>query len=69
MDPNGTESLGLSQPTMAPSSRIYQILSKLPRRLCIACVSCDKGSVEGRTGLIRRYIPNGDRMDKCSVHC
>ena len=31
--------------------------------------SCDKGSVEGHTGLIRRYIPKGDRMDKCGVHC
>lgn len=29
--------------------------------------SCDKGSVEGRIELIRRYIPKGDRMDKCSV--
>lgn len=29
--------------------------------------SCDKGSVEGRIKLIRRYIPKGDRMDKCSV--
>lgn len=29
--------------------------------------SCDKGSVEGHTGLIRRYIPKRDRMDKCSV--
>lgn len=29
--------------------------------------SCDKGSVEGRTGLIRHYLPKGDRMDKCSV--
>lgn len=29
--------------------------------------SCDKGSTEGRTGLIRRYIPKRDRMDKCSV--
>ena len=31
--------------------------------------SYDKGSVEGRTGLIRRYIPKGDCMDKCSAHC
>ena len=29
--------------------------------------SCDKCSVEGRTGLIRRYIPKGDWMDKCSA--
>ena len=29
--------------------------------------SCDKGSVESRTGLIRRYIPKEDRMDKCSA--
>lgn len=28
---------------------------------------CDKGSVEGRIELIRRYIPKGDRMDKCSA--
>ena len=26
--------------------------------------SCDKGSVERHNGLIRRYIPEGDRMDK-----
>jgi IS30 family transposase len=26
--------------------------------------SCDKGSVERHNGLIRRYIPKGDRMDK-----
>lgn len=30
-------------------------------------ISCDKGSGEDRTGLIKRYIPNGDRMDKCSA--
>lgn len=30
---------------------------------------CNKGSVKGRIELIRRYIPKGDRMDKCSVHC
>ena len=29
--------------------------------------SCGKGSIEGRTGRIRRYIPKGDRMDKCSA--
>ena len=29
--------------------------------------SCDKGSVKGHTGRIRRYIPKGDRMDKCSA--
>ncbi|CAH1706211.1 transposase [Lactobacillus delbrueckii subsp. delbrueckii] len=29
--------------------------------------SCDKGSVERHNGLIRRYIPKGDRMDKYSV--
>ena len=29
--------------------------------------SCDKGSVERHNGLIRRYIPKGDRMDKCSA--
>ena len=29
--------------------------------------SYDKGSVEGRTGLIRRYIPKEDRMGKCSA--
>ena len=28
---------------------------------------CNKGSVERHNGLIRRYIPKGDRMDKCSV--
>ena len=28
---------------------------------------CNKGSVEGRIELIRRYIPKGDRMDKCSA--
>ena len=27
----------------------------------------DKGSVEQHNGLIRRYIPKGDRMDKYSV--
>lgn len=31
---HGTEYLSLSQPTTVPSSRIYQILSKFPRRLC-----------------------------------
>ena len=49
MDPNGTESLNLSPPTAAPSSRIYQILSKFPRRLCTILTlihPCDKGSVE-----------------------
>lgn len=66
MDPNGTKSLSLSQPITAPSSRIYQILHKFPRRLC-TMPSCDKGNVEGRTGLIRRYIPKGDHMNKCSV--
>lgn len=30
---------------------------------------CNKGSVKGRIELIRRYIPKGDCMDKCSVHC
>ena len=29
--------------------------------------SCDKGSVERHNGLIRRYIPKGDRIDKYSV--
>ncbi|MCT3522326.1 IS30 family transposase, partial [Lactobacillus delbrueckii] len=29
--------------------------------------SCDKGSVERHNGLIRRYIPKGDRMDKYSM--
>ncbi|MBT8844241.1 IS30 family transposase, partial [Lactobacillus delbrueckii subsp. bulgaricus] len=29
--------------------------------------SCDKGSVERHNGLIRRYIPKGDRMDKYRV--
>ncbi|MST79257.1 IS30 family transposase [Lactobacillus equicursoris] len=29
--------------------------------------SCDKGSVERHNGLIRRYIPKGDRMDKYNV--
>ena len=29
--------------------------------------SCDKGSVEGHTGLIRRYIPKEHRMGKCSA--
>ncbi|MBT8911235.1 IS30 family transposase, partial [Lactobacillus delbrueckii subsp. bulgaricus] len=29
--------------------------------------SCDKGSVEWHNGLIKRYIPKGDRMDKYSV--
>ncbi|GHN38431.1 hypothetical protein ME793_16610 [Lactobacillus delbrueckii] len=29
--------------------------------------SCDKGSVERHSGLIRLYIPKGDRMDKYSV--
>ena len=28
---------------------------------------CNKGSVEGRIELIRRYIPKGDRMDKGSA--
>ena len=28
---------------------------------------CDKGSVERHNGIIRRYIPKGDRMDKYSV--
>ena len=28
---------------------------------------CNKGSVEGRIELIRRYIPKGDRIDKYSV--
>ncbi|MGZ1318536.1 IS30-like element ISL7 family transposase, partial [Lactobacillus delbrueckii subsp. bulgaricus] len=27
----------------------------------------DKGSVERHNGLIRRYIPKGDRMDKYRV--
>ena len=49
MDPNGIKSLSLSQPTTAPSSQIYQILSKFPRRLCTMLTliyPCDKCSVE-----------------------
>ena len=29
--------------------------------------SCDKGSIERHNGIIRRFIPKGDRMDKYSV--
>ncbi|MBT8986948.1 IS30 family transposase, partial [Lactobacillus delbrueckii subsp. bulgaricus] len=31
--------------------------------------SCDKGSVERHNGLIRRYIPKGDRMGNCIILC
>ena len=69
-DPNGIKSLSLSQLTTDLSSQIYPILNKFPRLLCTTLTpytSCDKGSVERHNGLIRRYIPKGDRMDKYSV--
>ena len=69
-DPNGIKSLSLSQLTTDLSSQIYPILNKFPRLLCTYAhpyTSCDKGSVERHNGLIRRYIPKGDRMDKYSV--
>ena len=48
------------------SSQIYPILSKFPRLLCTT-LTLDKDSVERHNGLIRRYIPKGDRMDKYRV--
>ena len=57
---NGSEFADLSNLKQASKTLVYY---------APPYTSCDKGSVEGRTGLIRRYIPNGDRMDKCSVHC
>lgn len=52
---NGSEFADLSNLEQASKTLVYYTY-------------CDKGSREGRTGLIKRYIPNGDRMDKCSVH-